>query len=514
MKVQDNTITAADFSPESPVSLPTSLNHSLDQLFQRLQASLHNNQLQLTPELLGFVNGLDNGLDEIFGGISGNLLDGLMLIHQPEIKYFEGDPGQVGEPGQSLSPGEISTHPENIKVRLTGKVEAFKTTGVQLLAEFFLQDNQPNLTLKFQLPTTENEPDAALGLGSFFPEVPVVKAMEFTRPTLILTSGEGLYDPALDANLNRGFNCFGDVEVATSDDQNLRLLGGFLKVQRLGFYAGIAGNRLAPKYLLEAAIHQNMAIMNGKNFKLGYTSSEIAMEISGVLPEPTLGIAQEIVVILRENGQDNHLIFIGGVKGQAESVTGFFTLDATGQSAEGQPATLEPTREWRNPFGIPGLTIRQLSLQLGLTYAFPWIDNIGLHGDLKIGEIDGSVSILVDSNDPDQFVLAGSMDRITLLQMISTLSIPTFVAYNALPSGLRQSFEQIINVALEEVKLNIVPVATQIGAIDFQETGITFAGRLDAWGWNASAFVNVDPEMASLSGQNMAAIIWGTASCK
>ena len=132
-------------------------------------------------------------------------------------------------------------------------------------------------------------------------------------------------------------------------------------------------------------------------------------EVKGTPPEPSIAMSNDLVLTLIEKGEETHLVFTGGVKLEAESITGSFTMNGTGRSPEGTlSGKVQNTDEWREPFGIPGVVIRQFATQVGFTYLAPWVDNVGCHANMKIGDVDGSVSILIDTNDPDQFVLAGT----------------------------------------------------------------------------------------------------------
>ena len=151
--------------------------------------------------------------------------------------------------------------------------------------------------------------------------------------------------------------------------------------------------------------------------------------------------------------------------------------------------------EWKNPFGIPGVTIRELAMQIGFTYEEPWIDDVGIHGNMKIGDLNGSISVLVDTNDPDQFVLAGATDHLTILDILTSLSPATLLVYQAaclgIPPDAKKVLDNFIDLNVNNAKLYIVPVSTSIGAIDFEQ-GMTIMGSLDAWGWNANVLIKLD----------------------
>lgn len=407
----------------------------------------------------------------------------------------------MGEPGREInSEGEIQV-PANTKLRLEGTVTLLETVGIRLTADFFIKSGAPNVSFKFTLPESPAGDTPSLGPGTFLPNIPLVRALNVSAPTIILTTTNSAYDPVLDANVNMGINFYGSFVTQDSGDRMLDLIGGILRVRALALHASVSLLDADPtndRYVLEGTVQRDITLAEGENFALRFTRSDVAIEISGAPPEPTASLSNDVVIELAEgflsdSPMTTTLVFTGGIKAQPESVSGFFTLNGTGRSPQGAlSGEIQNTSEWVNPFGIPGITLRQLSLQMGLTYNSPWIDNIGIQGNLRIGAIDGSAAILVDINDPDQFVLAGSTDRITLLQIISSMRPETFIAYNALPDEFRLPAENIVNVAMEDVLLNIVPVPTNIGGVQFREAGITFQSRFNAWGWNANAFLNLD----------------------
>ena len=68
----------------------------------------------------------------------------------------------------------------------------------------------------------------------------------------------------------------------------------------------------------------------------------------------------------------------------------------------------------------------------------------------------------------------------------------TFVGYQALPANTRSAINKVVDVAMEDVKVSIVPTATSIGGVHFRDEGVTIAGNLAVFGWNASMYLNVD----------------------
>ncbi len=453
-------------------------------LMQRLLANIsEDGRLTLSQTILG-------EFGEI-GQFAADILDVFVTIDQPKIEFTTGQPGMTGSPGMEVA-GDPATStklatPEDHALKVSGGVSLFGGFGFKLeYADFFHYKGKPKCSFKFI-----GRKD--LGIGTFLPGVPLIQALKLSSPTLIVCNASTLYDPTLDSGINEGFNFFGSMKIANSDDDIMQFIGGLFKVRELAIHAAIDTSGLTPKILLEAAIQRDLLLLNGDGFKLRFTRSDLGIELSGKPMEPTVSVSQDLVLSLRKDGEDTHLVFTGGIKMQAESISGFFTMNGTGRHPEGGlTGTVQNSNEWKEPFGIPGIIIRQMAVQLGGTYAAPWIDNVGVHGNLKIGDVDGSISVLVDSNDPDQFVLAGSSDRLTMIQIMSFMSPATFIAYQALPTAVRNTMNNVVDVKLEDVKVNIVPSATSIGGVHFRDEGVTIMGKMTAWGWKASTFVNVD----------------------
>lgn len=457
--------------PSQPLSTLIN-NNALPQytLMRQLETQVQNGTLTLSKTLLGEYGAVAD--------LAGDILNVLTPIRNVKIEFVKSKPGSVSAPAEAVSGNPKNSPapatPENHSLRISGDVTLFTAEAAQLkYAEFFYYKGKPNASFKFIFA---NE----LGIGTFLPGVPLIQALKISEPTLMVVTSAEVYDEELETGVNQGFNFFGEMAIGEADDDALKFIGGLLGIETLGIHAAVDTSGTTPEYILEAELERDITILDGDNFKLSFTKTEIGITIKGKPPEPSVSLANELTLLLIDDGEKTEISFIGGIKVEAESITGSFTMDAT------------KTGEWREPFGIPGVVIRQMAIQVGFTYLAPWIDNVGVHGDLKIGDVDGSISILVDSNDPDNFVLAGSTDRITIIQLMSAMSPVTFIAYQALPGSLRTTLNNVVDVALEEVKVNIVPSPTAIGAIEFRDEGVTVMGRLVAWGWKASAYINVD----------------------
>ncbi|MCT7984187.1 Ig-like domain-containing protein [Laspinema sp. A4] len=110
--------------------------------------------------------------------------------------------------------------------------------------------------------------------------------------------------------------------------------------------------------------------------------------------EPSFGIGGSLILKGYDPFQSREpdLTLSGSLNLEPESLTGSFALKA---GASG----------WVNPFGIPNTKINNLGFQVGGTYLFPYVDNIGFVGDLEFGKLALKSAFLIDTNDPDNFAL-------------------------------------------------------------------------------------------------------------
>lgn len=452
-------------------------------LMQRVNPSVKEGVLTLDSSILD-----DYG---VLVSLVGPFLNLLTPIRNVKVKFTERSPGLVGEPIEDIirnpETDDVLAIANGYALKISGDVTLLESqTGRLEYAEFFQNLGEPQCVFKYLL-------DDDIGVGAFLPGVPLLQGLQLSSPVLIATTSSSLYDPQLDSGINKGLNFFGNLAVATSEERGIRFIGDLLQVREMAFHGAVDLANEIPQYIMESAIQRDVTLIEGNSFKLRFTRSDVGFAVKGVPAEPSIAMSNDLVMTLIDAEQETHLVFTGGVKVEAESITGSFTMNGTGRNPEGAlTGTIEHSDEWREPLGIPGVIIRQFAVQVGFTYLAPWIDNLGVYGNLKIGDVDGAIAILVDTNDPDQFVLAGSTDKITLLQIMSAMSPLTFVAYQALPQRTRTLMNRVVDVALEDVNVSIVPSPTSIGGVHFPDKGITLAGRLSVFGWDASLRTTVD----------------------
>ncbi|EDM81096.1 VCBS [Plesiocystis pacifica SIR-1] len=193
----------------------------------------------------------------------------------------------------------------------------------------------------------------------------------------------------------------------------------------------------------------------------------ISLNVSKQLTDTTVGA--EIAFRLDLAGEI--LKLRGGIEataGAGNSVTVWGALDA----ADGA---------WKDPFGIRGLTIAGLGVQVGATPTFPWIV-LGVRGEVHIGSglLGARVGILIDSSDASKCILdIYSEEGIDLPKLIDALT------------GSWLDVSGILDVAITDLQLYIAPKGGTIAGKSY-DPGFKLGGKLNLWGLNAEVEGELD----------------------
>ncbi|MEZ5008495.1 MAG: ankyrin repeat domain-containing protein [Chitinophagales bacterium] len=130
-------------------------------------------------------------------------------------------------------------------------------------------------------------------------------------------------------------------------------------------------------------------------------------------------------------------------------------LAAGGARAEKPNSCLEPQAEWKEPFDIPGVGIRGLGIRGGVGIKFPWINTLGLTGNLRLGTVSnqskhvcGSLVAYVNVADISETMLIAEVRNLTPLSLIEA-----FTENSGISGGLRDA----LDTGIESAKLKIVP---------------------------------------------------------
>ncbi|MEG3857172.1 Ig-like domain-containing protein [Microcoleus sp. Z1_C4] len=253
---------------------------------------------------------------------------------------------------------------------------------------------------------------------------------------------------------------------------------------------------VVPKVSLSAELStENLTLLKVDPFSIEIGGAKLSVSADSTSP-PNFGIVGSYLIKGYDPFQttEPELTFSGGLTFDPKSITGALQLTAK--------------TPWKNPFGLPDSEIRNLALQVGGTYAPPWVDNVGFVGDLKFGNFDLKSAFFVSSNDPKKFAV--ELTANAPVNLVDLLAGPVY-SYVIKQVGKEVDFvkkaesflRQTLNVNIVSVDgpdadtkfdplLKLVPLETEIAETKLTQ-GLGINGKVTAWGKEASLSLNANP---------------------
>lgn len=384
-------------------------------------------------------------------------------------------------------------------LRLSGTTELLGLADAQATLECVLDDDdfEPAAVLKLQPLGDIHLPVERLLSTGITPPASIQRLLDYIGhlhiacPVLAVAneSVEGETEYPFNLGIDEGLNIYGVIDLTSTGGTNpFVLIRQWLDVEELSLHTTLCKHTTGWQVTQEAMVGKDTPVLSGAGVELVYKGATVSVEIGGHPPEVAIMLSNTLLLSL--NWFDAEDIYLtGSMKLEPESFTGAYTLQQSPGSAN----------EW-NPFGISGVSVQALAMQMGGTYLAPWIDNVGIATeDVVVGNTRSSLALLVDTNDPDQFVFHLAMNQTTLLELISAFTPVTFAAYRALPRHLQRLLETIIDIDFQDVVIHIVPAPTRIGDLVFDDEGIMVKGIMSPWGWDAKVDMVVDWDDMDLS---------------
>ena len=133
--------------------------------------------------------------------------------------------------------------------------------------------------------------------------------------------------------------------------------------------------------------------------------------------------------------------------------------------------------KWEEPFDAQGVAVQDLAIELGVGFAtgVP-LPTIGLAGRFYIEEFEGAVAVKFDAANVSRSMLAIEFNSLYLVDVMDALVTPDVMA------GISQEVkDEFLNVGFSDVDIYIVPIATTIGMIAYEQ-GLRIKGSMEAWG--------------------------------
>jgi hypothetical protein len=302
-------------------------------------------------------------------------------------------------------------------------------------------------------------------------------------------SVEGETEFPFNLGIDEGLNIYGVLDLLDIGGTNpFVLIREWLDVEQLSLHTTLCKHSTGWQVTQEAAVAKDTPVLSGAGVELIYKGATVGVDIAGQPPEVAILISNTLMLSL--NWFDAEDIYLtGSMRLEPESFTGAYTLQQSPGSEN----------DW-NPFGISGVSVQALAMQMGGTYLAPWIDNVGIATeDVTVGATRSSLALLVDTNDPDQFVFHLSINQTTLLELLSAFTPVTFAAYQALPRHVQRFLEHVVDIDFRDVVINIVPAPTRIGELAFDDEGVMIKGMMSPWGWDCQVDMVIDWDDIDLS---------------
>lgn len=161
------------------------------------------------------------------------------------------------------------------------------------------------------------------------------------------------------------------------------------------------------------------------------------------------------------------------------------TLEGEASGAVKIVGTLRaPGGSWDRPLGIPGLSLRQVTMGLGATAEAPWVAvQLYAGGQVRLGDavIDADVGLNVDPAEwANTVLLLDCHSDLRLGQLLGALLGGAFPV------------EKVVDVQVKRPRLVLAPSGGSFGEVTVP-AGYQIKGDLSLWGWHAAVDGLLDP---------------------
>lgn len=165
-------------------------------------------------------------------------------------------------------------------------------------------------------------------------------------------------------------------------------------------------------------------------------------------------------------------------------------INFTGMGDVAAPATfslavfMEEGSIWKNPFGVPGVEIAKLGLDVGADVLSPIPrPKLGVSGGLKVGTFQGEGAGMLDTGNPLNSLISLKMNEIGMQQFVNAfLSNPVKNEFNKLPAVLR-------DYGMKNAELTIIPKTTEMAGRTYTQ-GLRVAGSANIMGLGMRLDIN------------------------
>lgn len=274
----------------------------------------------------------------------------------------------------------------------------------------------------------------------------------------------------------------------------------------------------APPRPLDVRVHRGLNLFTtislvgtGADEVLGSSSLTVFGSIGPSIADITLeaaldgeihlaeGVTLSDIGFLLRPGPSNFTITLRGVV--RALINGELLKFTGGLEVQPRGAALQTTMQgmWVRAFGVDGLDISDIALDLGLSFAPP-LPSVGLAGTLRLGDFRGAAAVRFDTMNPARSMLRIAFDRLSLLEIVTTFGAASQSA--TLP---RTTFDILAQIGFENVEIHVAPLPTRIGELTFEQ-GVRAAGRLVLPDFAVTVAMRCDPARGISASGSMAPI--------
>gem|GEM_PF-6312299 len=283
------------------------------------------------------------------------------------------------------------------------------------------------------------------------------------------------------------------VEIPDGEDNFLGFIKDTLRVDELVLKAGINSDNYHP-YIAASLDLDDITIFELDDFMIDISGADLLME-TDLKGEPSVSIIPKLKLSNYDPFQSDEppLELLGLFTFEPESITAGFML--------------APEEVWKNPLGIPDTEIRNVALELGVTYAGTGLDNFNVIGDVKFGKFDIASALAVDVNDPNKNGIILTVNQpVNLLDLwmgpVTSYVLNTiYEPIKPLQSTL-EFLRKIVDINIESIDtdndgdldplIKVLPEPKSIAGTTLQ-TGLAINGKLTAWGADATLKIEGNP---------------------
>lgn len=155
---------------------------------------------------------------------------------------------------------------------------------------------------------------------------------------------------------------------------------------------------------------------------------------------------------------------------------------------------------WRNPLGMPGISIAELGIDGNLEAVIPWVSG-GVYGEATLGftprdlellgmqhkqpvPLRGAMALKVDINTPQNSLINLSFSSLKVTGLLD--------AYPLLDLPKSSPFYQGLNSGLKKVEMYFSPIDQKIAGKDYK-MGLKVKGDAEVFGWSGALDIDVRP---------------------